>query len=789
MQFSKLVGFCLVSFFSSLDVSAQIVPDNTLSNPSIVRANSNQVTIEGGTTAGSNLFHSFQEFSVPNQGLAHFNNSLAVGNIFSRITGVSPSNINGIIKTNGATNLFLINPNGIVFGQNASLNIGGSFLATTAQSISFKDGTTLWSSPSINTSTVLTSSVPIGLGFSNNVGQIRVEDEGHNASASNFSPLNTGSSAQVGLTVLPQRTFGLVASNVSLQGGILTAPSGRIELGSLTTGSVQVDLAPLGFELSYEDQATFGEIMIGNFSLVDASDQVENPLGGSSIQIVGKNMDLSNSSLVSIVHYSDVPSGEIRVSMSESFQVFGTPENIFQFRENILRSGIWSETLSAAAGSNITISSPQVNLFTLAQVFSSAYDGYQAPNITLTASSIDLSSDASISSASLGARQAGTITIDTEHLSISNGATVTSTNATPLTNPVASGNSGIIDITADTIQIAGSSSLTGVRSTISSVTFATGNAGTVNISTDDLFVLEGARIDASSGTSGNSGIINIEAELVEVNGVDAISGAGSSIQTLSRPLDPLVEEVFRELIQFTPGLAEPGTEAGEININATRLNVIDGGEITASNDALFSGGDIEITDAESVFLQDGQITAFANESGRGGNISISAETVIGTDNSNIIANSFQGLGGNIDVNSDIILGFIVREGVEGLKTEAIRNNDTNDITAFSEQGIEFEGEIEIDTDLNLQNELTLQDLNLVNVENLVATSCRDRTGSSFTITGSENTPLAERVSPSWELPSTSEEWHVGNPIEEGTQIEKDEDGEIVIVSAQKRDCF
>ncbi|NEO47931.1 MAG: filamentous hemagglutinin N-terminal domain-containing protein, partial [Moorea sp. SIO4A3] len=137
----------VVMAFSGNYALAQITPDQTLGNESSVVTPNLTIRgepgdlIEGGAARGSNLFHSFQDFNVGQLQRVYFANPAGIDHILSRVTGSNISNILGTLGVDGGANLFLLNPNGIVFGQNARLDVAGSFVASTANSLVFNNGT------------------------------------------------------------------------------------------------------------------------------------------------------------------------------------------------------------------------------------------------------------------------------------------------------------------------------------------------------------------------------------------------------------------------------------------------------------------------------------------------------------------------------------------------------------------------------------------------------------------------------------------------------------------------
>ena len=144
LPFTTAIGFA--GSFCGIAVSpasAQNIIPNNDGTMTIVTEDGNSFNIDGGTLSGDgkNLFHSFQEFGLDAGQIANFLSNPNIQNILGRINGGNPSIINGLIQvTGGNSNLFLMNPSGIIFGNNASLNVSGDFTATTATGIGFGDG-------------------------------------------------------------------------------------------------------------------------------------------------------------------------------------------------------------------------------------------------------------------------------------------------------------------------------------------------------------------------------------------------------------------------------------------------------------------------------------------------------------------------------------------------------------------------------------------------------------------------------------------------------------------------
>ena len=204
---------------------SQIIPNGA---GTVVNPQGNQINITGGTQAGANLFHRFRDFNVNSAQIANFLSNPQIQNILARINGGNPSLINGLLQvTGGNSNLFLMNPAGIVFGQGASLNIPASFTATTANQIGF--GNNLFNAFGDNNFSALIGNPDSFIFTTNQAGSI----------------VNAGN-----LVVGNGQNISLIAGN-TINTGRLSAPGGEIQVLAVP-GTNRVRLSQPGQVLSLE---------------------------------------------------------------------------------------------------------------------------------------------------------------------------------------------------------------------------------------------------------------------------------------------------------------------------------------------------------------------------------------------------------------------------------------------------------------------------------------------------------------------------------------------------------
>ncbi|MEQ9238951.1 two-partner secretion domain-containing protein, partial [Coleofasciculus sp. E2-BRE-01] len=171
--FAGIVGIGGVFAFCGADAVAQITPDTTLGTENSVVTPNVDIQglpadlIEGGATRGAALFHSFSEFNVGEGLRVYFANPVGIETIFSRVTGSDVSDILGTLGVDGGASLFLLNPNGIIFGENARLDIAGSFVASTANSVVFENGVE-FSATNPEAPPILTINLTPGLQYGSN---------------------------------------------------------------------------------------------------------------------------------------------------------------------------------------------------------------------------------------------------------------------------------------------------------------------------------------------------------------------------------------------------------------------------------------------------------------------------------------------------------------------------------------------------------------------------------------------------------------------------------------------
>jgi filamentous hemagglutinin family protein len=719
--FLTLIGFN--------ECKAQVLPDKTLTNVSKVSQQNNIFNITGGTRSGNNLFHSFLDLSIPLGHVGYFNNSLDLSNIIVRVTGSSISNIDGTLRSNGQSNLFFINPNGIIFGSNAKLDIGGSFLATTANSIEFSDGL-LFRTSNSHFDPNLSSAIPVGLNFGNNSGSIHVLGPGHIFTLSNpvISPVNKGSQIENGLKVLNGKSISLIGSEVELQGGLLNAPSGHIEIGGVSNGKVSFEILNVGWLFNYSLVNSFGDVRLLKASDVDASGK-----GNSSINLQGRNLEVSDGSIVLIQNQGVEDAGDISANFVDSIVLKGKSSNGFPTR-------IVNEALNLGASGEISLQSRTLRVSDGAAITTRTYSVAKSKGINIKADDsivldgydlIDPTLYSFILSGTTSSGSAGNVSINTNELKVLDGSAISSAT-------IGDGNGGNVLINSKSVEVNGASPAE-IKSAIFASTAKKGNGGNLTINARSINVLNGGSIASVTAAEGNAGNIIINAsDFINIDGyLQNDPSIKSQISASASPQTSSTRKLFN-----LPSL--PSGKPGGIKIRTPRLSVQNqgqivtinqgtnnskGGELNINSDFILidnkgsfqatskfgAGGDITLTSQDIRLMNGGFINASTSidpqNNDVGGNITINTKLLTLLNNSSITANSANSFGGNIII-----------------KAEALFTSPSSRITA-SGIGNSFDGKVVVSTNKNvvLLNTLKIKEDTLAPLP----ITCDSKSGKAF----------------------------------------------------------
>ncbi|MEA5550752.1 filamentous hemagglutinin N-terminal domain-containing protein [Anabaena cylindrica UHCC 0172] len=610
----------LTSVFITKKATAQIVPDNTLPVNSQVQPGCTVCEINGGTVRGVNLYHSFQKFSVPTNGQALFNNSPTIQNILTRVTGSSISNIDGLIRANGNANLFIINPNGIIFGNNASLNIGGSFVASTANSLKFADGTQ-FSTQTVENTSLLTITTPLGLQYGSNPGKIQVQ-------------------ATNRLQVQPNQTLALIGGDITLTGTTLGTSGGRIELGSVAEeGLVNLTAINQGFFFGYDGIKNFGDILLAD-STIDT-----NSITGGEIRVQTGNLRMIEGSRMTSLNSGSVPGGAITINATDTVEVIGTGnfEKVFaeiinpkNLRDN--RNGFFAVSLGTGSGGNLEMNTGQlilknaafilvntagqgnsgninINASNSVQVVNSLlgtgndfYSTGDAGNVNINTKNLILQDRALVGAPSLGNGRGGNVTINaTESIDMTGGKpfsdseliiTGRSINTRISSETFSAFDPDNLKVNTSDTQLSGSDARYMSR--------ATGAAGNIKVSTNTLKIRDGATITVEGRGTENAGNIIVNARFILLDNSATITANTRGENTELHPEQASINLSTQGLIM---------RRGSSITTNATGNNV-NGGNIIIDTDVLAASENSDISANSTDF--------------RGGKVTINAQGIFGT---------------------------------------------------------------------------------------------------------------------------------------------------------------
>jgi filamentous hemagglutinin family protein len=707
---SVVIGRALVLFLVSVGgnlpishaaFTTNITSDGTLPTPTTVTPNGKTYDINGGTIKGTNQFHSFGKFSVGTGDTASFNGPAGILNILSRVTG-GQSQIDGTIKsTISGANLYLMNPAGVLFGPNATLNLSGSFHVTTADYLRLVDNVQFLAKPDVAKDSLLITAPVAAFGFTN--------------------PRPVSISVQNGLLQVPtDQTLSLIAGDITIAGSTLRAASGQINLASVASaGEVIPNAAGQSPSLDVSSFTSLGQITETFFEsgplYVVSNITVSSSLGAGTLVIRAGGMTQDNSFL-SAQNLGTVDANTIGLDIHVTGDLI-----LRRISTNL------AQTINArGAGIQIT-----------------------AERLVLESTDTRRSAFSGFNSSSFGSGRAGNIVIAADTIEARGNTNIG-------TNTFASGRGGDIQISADQVILDSLLQGTYLGSSLSSVVqvtggigqpgAGTGQGGTVRLNVRDLQLLNGAQILAFTDGNGNGGAIDIQAKNLLISGFNHTSGAPSSLSSTAR----------------VPAALGNG---GNIQVQADAITVENGGLITTQSAGMGNAGNISIKATDRLVMRDSSVTTQAVQSdggditvqagnlvhlvgsnvttsvgtgfGNGGNISIDPNFVV-LDHSHIVANAFGGKGGNITITSGVFLA-----------------DPSSIVNASSARGIN--GTIDIQSPVqNLSGTLSPLPSTLLKIAPLTpqcAARAQGGTFSSFTVAGRDGVP----VEPGGLLPSPLQE--------------------------------
>jgi filamentous hemagglutinin family protein len=647
-QTTMTIALLLTPIATPAIAQSLIVPDTTLGvESSIMTPRPGFEAITGGATRGTGLFHSFSEFSVGDRLNAQFLVAPNIQIIFARVTGDVASDILGTLGTKlddginpSNASLMLLNPKGILFGPNAKLDLAGSFLATTANSIKLAEAQEF---STVSPVPLLTISVPTGLQFGPQVGDITLDRTS---------------------TIVPQ-SLSLFGGNTRLNQTVLISKAGQLEIAALGSGAtIDLNLTQNRWIADYQTANNFSDITINNNNTI----AIDNPnaaagAAAGDVRLRGRNILLNNP--------TQTPS-LITANGNSSITITAS--------DRLLLQGVEITTFNPSTGGNITITSPIIQQQDRTYITTLLLTGQgKAGDINIKADqsfSLTNGSDRRPSTVASFLRDGaigstGNIAIDSPAILIQDGATVgVESNG---------GSTGIVSLQSPGSILLSGISPDGDQTQIFNRQNGTNAATTgISINTKSLTVDNGARIstigsaDGSSKTieitvtedvivrGGNSAILPFRGENITVGLPSKIStaklnGSGSSGDISIRAQNVQVLAGADIESEIGQGNDRFQGKAGNININASDLVLVDGQSSQKILETLdyYNPSNISSSVALDGNAQAGNITINSNR------IEVKAGGVISSDTRG------QGNAGNIDLNaSDRIV--VIGEGRSGL---------------------------------------------------------------------------------------------------------------------------